>query len=346
MQPVIEEIRRRRLDFLFVLTGQHYDWNMSNSFIQELRLPKPDAFLNVRSGSQGAQIARIIAKSEALLEEGKVDVVLVEGDTNSAFGVSLAAARLKIPVGHVEAGCRSFDKTMPEELNRILIADLATLHFAPTNTCVRNLRLEGIPKNRIYCVGHPIVDLIDHIADKTNKEIIGKFNLEPKDYYLVTLHREENTESKSVLKEMLETLSQLSQSRTIFFPVHPRTRKCIARFALGNYLRNIRTSVPASYVELLSLIRFARITLTDSGGVQQETALLGTPCITLRNNTEWVETIECGVNFLARSKESVLTVVARLEREFEENIRNISLAKGIFGMPGVSARIVDIVEEF
>lgn len=346
MQPIIKEIKtRNELELLLIHTGQHYDWNMSGLFIKELEMPQPDVFLNVKSCTHGAQIARIIARSERVLRKKRPNIVLVEGDTNSALGASLAASKLKIPIGHVEAGCRSFDKNMPEEINRILITDIASVHFAPTKVCVQNLLKEGIPKKHIHLTGHPIVDLLHEIQNKVNENVIVKYGVKTKQYYFVTIHREENVEHKGKLEEILKTLSELIQFKPVIFPIHPHTFKCIRRFKLDKYLKNLITIEPVSYLEALSLIKYARIALTDSGGIQQEAALLGTPCITFRRSTEWVETVNYGVNFLARSKEEIIAMTKKLENEFKEIVSKFRLVKNVFGKPYVSTRIVDIIEK-
>lgn len=345
MQPIIKKIieYRNDLELIFIHTGQHYDENMSDIFIKELKLPQPDFFLNVKSGSHGAQTARIIARSEIVLKKEMPNLVLVEGDTNSALGAALAASKLKIPIGHVEAGCRSFDKKMPEEINRILITDLTSLHFAPTETCVRNLIKEGISKEQIYLTGHPIVDLLHLVQNKINKKVLAKFGLKPKQYYLATLHREENVENKSVLKEILNTFSILAQYRPVIFPIHPRTYKSIRRFALANHLKNLIITEPVSYFDSLSLIKYARIVLTDSGGIQQEAALLETPCITLRDKTEWVETVNYNVNFLARSKDKIIKTVNEIEEGLKHIKDRFKLLRNIFGEYPVSDKIINII---
>jgi len=346
MQPIIKEIKQRDCSLLTLIhTGQHYDWNMSDSFIKELEIPEPNIFLNVRSGLHGYQTARIITRSERALKKEKPNIVLVEGDTNSALGTAIAASKLKINVGHVEAGCRSFDKIMPEEINRILIADLASLHFAPTETCVKNLLNEGIPRKQIHLTGHPIVDLLDQVRNKINENQIDKFGLKPREYYLVTAHREENVDDKARFQSILEALSVLAESAPVIFPMHPHTLKSAKKFRAEPYLSNLKVVNPVSYFEALSLIKSARIVLTDSGGIQQEGALLGTPCITLRTSTEWVETIEHGVNFLAKSKEEIITTAKRLENEHDTITKRFVQAKNIFGKPHVAARIVDILEK-
>lgn len=345
MQPVIREIRNRHsLEFVFVHTGQHYDWNMSNIFIDELELPKPDVFLNVGSGSPGHQIARIFARSEMVLKKERPDIVLVEGDANSALGGALAAAKLKMRVGHVEAGCRSFDRNMPEEINRILIADLASINLAPTKTCVQNLLEEGISKNQICLTGHPIVDILHQFQNRIMEKTLQEFDFKPKEYYFVTVHREENVDNRARLKNIMNAFSTIAESRPTIFPMHPRTSKAARRFRIKSNSKDLIIVEPLGYLQALSLIKYSRTVLTDSGGIQQEAALLGTPCITLRASTEWVETVTCGINILAKSSDKIIAASRLVERNYDKIAKKFELARKIFGLPPVASKIVDRLE--
>ena len=347
MQPIIKEIEARsELDLLFIHTGQHYGWHLSNQIIDELQLPKPDIYLNVGSGSQGAQIARIIFRAERVLKKIRPYLVLVEGDTNSALGAALAASRLKIPIGHVEAGCRSFDKNMLEEINRVLIADLALLHFAPTETCVKNLLNEGILKEKIYLVGHPIVDVVYSFKEKISKKRLSKLGLTANKYYFVTLHRRENIEHKEVLSEILKNIQYLSEFREVLFSIHPHTEKMVKKFGLEKCLKRLKVTKPLGYLDTLTLINFARTVLTDSGGIQQEAAILGTPCITLRKTTEWIETVKLGINFLTGNENELKNALERIENNYNEITRLAAKAQKIFGSPPISSKIIDIIIKF
>jgi UDP-N-acetylglucosamine 2-epimerase len=347
IQPIINQVLATDLlELIFIHTGQHYDWNMSKIFLEELGLPEPHFFLKVKASSQGAQTARIIARCEKVFKKVKPDIVLVLGDTNSALGAALAATKLNIPVGHIEAGCRSFEKYMSEEINRVLIADLADLNFAPTQTCVQNLINEGIPMERIHLVGHPIVDILHNFEKKINVERLFKFGVEMHKYYFVTLHRRENIEDKKRLTEILQAFKDilgLNKSYKIIFPVHPHTKKMIKKFSLHEHVKDIMLTEPLGYSDTLTLIKFAKAVLTDSGGVQQEAALLGTPCITLRRKTEWIETIESNVNFLAYTPEQILNTLKKIEEEYCKIAKNFIAAQQIFGSPPVSKKIIDIV---
>lgn len=345
LQPVIEEAEKRGIEYQLLHTGQHYDWNMSLSFFREFNLRKPNVFLGVRSGTQGIQLSRIIARTEKVLKSTRPDYVIVEGDTNSAVGVAIAASKFGLKVAHVEAGCRSFDRNMQEEMNRVLIADLAKVNLAPTSNCVNNLLREGVEKRNIAMVGHPLVEILNRFEKKSG---ITKFktlpDLKKKQYALLTLHRNENVENKERLKRTLQQLRKLTSKKMVVFPIHPHTRKSVRTFGLQKELEGIKVIDPTNYVETLGLIRGASFVLTDSGGVQQEAALLGTPCVTIRTTTEWVETIERGVNFLAQTPEEIMPAVEFIERNSQAIRDKAKSAKGIFGRPGASRKILDELE--
>jgi UDP-N-acetylglucosamine 2-epimerase len=343
MAAVIEEAKRRGVEFVLVHTGQHYDWEMSKSFFKELKLPDPDYNLGVRSGSHGEQTAKIIVRFEKVLTKEGPDIVVVDGDTNSAMGCSIAATKLKIPVGHVEAGCRSFDKTMPEEINRIIISDLAKVHFAPTRNCVSNLLSEGIEKKSIFLTGHPLVDLLEKLKPKIGTKITNQYRISPRGFYVITLHRDFNTDNKDRLKEILVALREIATKKPVIFPIHPRTRKMIREFGLQSLLGNITTLEPVGYLEMLDLIKNARAVLTDSGGIQQEAAILGTPCMTLRENTEWIETLSSSSNVLVgASLKKITETTRRLDNKYEAALKNMK-NKHIFGKKGASKRIISLI---
>jgi UDP-N-acetylglucosamine 2-epimerase (non-hydrolysing) len=346
MQPVIKELRSRsNIDSLFIHTGQHYDYNMSAIFIKELDLPVPDTFLNVKSGSPGIQLARIIARSEQIIRKLKPTSVLVLGDTNSALGAAVAAAKMKLPVGHIEAGCRSFDRNMPEEQNRVLIADLATHHFAPTENCRQNLLREGIGRDSIYLTGHPIVDLLEEIGDITDDRVLKKYDLTPNKYYLVTLHREENVDNAKKLEGILRAIHLISEHDKVIFPIHPHTMKSVKKYRLTKYLLKSTVTEPVGYTDGLAIIKNAFLVLTDSGGIQQEATILGTPCLTLRTRTEWVETVGEGFNFLAGNEnKKILETVKHIKENWQHIKNSLKRPHFLFGKPPVSPKIVDIVE--
>jgi UDP-N-acetylglucosamine 2-epimerase len=345
MQPIVKELKARKtFDSLFVHSGQHYDSNMSKIFIDQLDLPSIDISLDVKSNSPNIQVSRIISRFQQRLSNQKLDMILVLGDTNTAFACAVAASKLKIPVGHIEAGCRSFDRTMPEEINRVAIADLAEYHFAPTQSCVNNLSNEGIRIDRIFFTGHPIVDVLHQIENKISLKILEQFGVIEREYCFATIHREANIANRLRLQEILESFSRISQTSKIVFPIHPHTKKLIQKYRLEKFLTSMKTIAPIGYLETLGLIKNAKKIFTDSGGIQQESAMLKTPCITIRPNTEWVETVECGVNFLADTKENIVAASEKIDQNYKKIEQKFSCAEGIFGRPGVSKRIVDILD--
>jgi UDP-N-acetylglucosamine 2-epimerase (non-hydrolysing) len=346
MQPILNEIEQRReFKLCFVHTGQHYDWCMAAGIMQELKLPQPDCFLNVGSGSHAQQTARIIARLEPILKKYTPDFVLVEGDTNSGMGAALAAAKLNFAVVHIEAGCRSFDRSMPEEINRIVIDDLSTILYAPTNTCFKNLLNEGINQKSIFLTGHPIVDLIDTLKPKLRAtETLSKFGVKKRDFYLATLHRDKNVDQKEHLVNILKAFNHIAKERPVIFPAHPRTMKRIRQFHLLNLINSAKPILPLDYASTLVLISQARSVLTDSGGIQQEALLLGTPCITLRDTTEWVETVELGVNFLTGSNTDLITsAVQNVENNLASIHDKLSKTQNVYGDLGVAKRILDVL---
>jgi UDP-N-acetylglucosamine 2-epimerase (non-hydrolysing) len=346
LQPVVKELKSRStIDSLFIHTGQHYDYNMSSIFIKELDLPTPNLFLNVKSNLPGVQLARIIARSEQAIRKLKPTVILVQGDTNSTLGVALAAAKMKLPLGHIEAGCRSFDRSMPEELNRVLVADLATHHFTPTENCSQNLLREGIAKESVYLTGHPIVDLLEKIGKSIDDSAIKKYGLTSDEYYLVTLHREENVDNAKRLESILKAIYSISERNKVIFPIHPHTKKNVRKYRLTRYLQKSIVIEPVGYVDGLAMIRNAFSVLTDSGGIQQEAAIMGTPCLTVRTKTEWVETVSEGVNFLAGYEtEKILQTVAQINEDWALIKNKFKRFHYLFGKPPISSKIVDIVE--
>ena len=344
-QPVMKEIQNRGHELVFVHTGQHYDFNMSGVFIEELELNAPNYFLNVKSTSQGAQTGQIISKCESILKNEQPDLVIVTGDTNSGLGAAITSSKLGIKLAHVEAGCRSFDRTMTEEINRKLISHIADLHFAPTKNCQANLISEGISAG-VFLSGHPIVDLIHKLRSRllrnNLREPLGPVEYS---YVLITLHRRENITNPYIIRNILMAMDRLSHRIPVIFPCHPHTKKQITSFALTTLLKNLKVIEPVSYLQSLSLIKFAKFVMTDSGGVQQEAALIGTPCITLREKTEWIETLEAGVNSLAGHELNRITqVVNTLDKHYDDVLVRFKSIRQLFGTVGASNRIADIIE--
>jgi UDP-GlcNAc3NAcA epimerase len=284
---------RRRFRQVLVHTGQHYDAEMSDTFFTELRIPRPDVHLGIRSGSHGAMTGRMLEALERVMAEIRPDVVLVLGDTNSTLAGALAAVKLHLPVAHVEAGLRSFDPRMPEEVNRRLTDHVSSLLLCPTLTAVGNLRREGIRRG-VHRVGDVMMDAVRQNLARSRRAGRARL-LAPRSYYLATVHRQENTDDGDRLAALVGALERLPHP--VVLPLHPRTRERLAR--LGHEPGGaVRVTKPVSYLEMLGLEQRARAILTDSGGVQKEAFILGTPCITLRDTTEWVETVESGANRL------------------------------------------------
>ncbi|MBN2006819.1 MAG: UDP-N-acetylglucosamine 2-epimerase (non-hydrolyzing) [Anaerolineae bacterium] len=329
--PVSRALRKAHTEVL-VHTGQHYDENMSSVFFAELDLPQPDVNLGVGSGPHGAQTAAMLAGIEQTLLAEKPDWVLVYGDTNSTLAGALAAAKLHIPVAHVEAGLRSFNRRMPEEINRVLTDHISELLFCPSQTAVDHLTAEGIIHG-VHLVGDVMMDALTFAAARaqTHSNILQRLGLDEKDFLLATVHRAENTDNPDRLRAILEAFSALDE--TIVFPVHPRTRARIEVLNLQSKSRNLKSIEPVGYLDMVRLEQAARMILTDSGGIQKEAYWLGVPCVTLRDETEWVETVEAGWNMLVGADaERIVTAV-----------RDFDLSKNrppLYGDGRVAERIV------
>ena len=291
--PVLRAIRQKGLRQTLVHTGQHYDRNMSDVFFTQLEIPEPDVNLGVGSGSHAAQTAEIMRRFEAVVLERKPDIVLVYGDVNSTVAAALVCAKLLVPVGHVEAGLRSFDRTMPEEINRIVTDRLSDLLFTPSEDGDLNLKKEGVSAERIHRVGNVMIDsLIQLLPVAKNCPKNGL----PERFALVTLHRPSNVDDSENLRRVLQSLIEVSAQLDIIFPVHPRTRQRITEFGINTERLHLLDPMP--YLEFLSLQSRAAVVITDSGGIQEETTYLGVPCLTLRTNTERPITVELGTNIL------------------------------------------------
>lgn len=304
MSPVIRECERRQLDYFVLHTGQHYSYEMDRVFFEELELPQPEYNLDVGSGSHAEQTGKIMAGIERVLIKERPNVILVQGDTNTVMAGALAASKLHIKVGHIEAGLRSFDRTMPEEINRVVADHISDYLFAPTKTARDNLLKEGIDDSKISVTGNTIVDSVYQNREiaKRKVNVLEDLGLEPKGYFLVTAHRAENVDNKDRLGEILKGLELIGQefSLPVVFPVHPRTKKMMESF--GFEFDGVKAIDPIGFLEFLQLEANARLILTDSGGVQEETCILGVPCVTLRDNTERPETLDVGSNILAGAR--------------------------------------------
>ena len=313
--PIIRSLRAKRMEhgakhlsWKIIHTGQHYDYEMSQTFLDDLEIPKPQFFLNAGSGSQAVQTAKIMVAFEKVCIVEKPHLVIVVGDVNSTLACSIVAKKLLIKVAHVEAGLRSFDPTMPEEINRIVTDSISDYFFVTEKSAVENLLKEGICKDKIHFVGHVMVDNLFYQLNRLNKQNLSQFSTyelkkKLKDYIFLTLHRPSNVDVKETLAGIVEALNEISNKVPILFPVHPRTEKMLDAFNIECNKRVIRLK-PLGFRESLFLWKDAVMVMTDSGGLQEETTALRIPCLTLRYNTERPITVEIGTNTLSGSKKT------------------------------------------
>ena len=303
MSSVIREAKRQKFDCFVLHTHQHYSENLDEIFFNELKLPTPKYNLKVGSGTHAEQTGKALMGIEKILAKERPDIVLVEGDTNTVLAGALAAVKLHIKVGHIEAGLRSYFKRMPEEINRILVDHCSDYLFAPTKAARKILLGEGVPAKEIFVVGNTIVDAVKQNLEIAKKEsmILKELNLEKEKYFLVTAHRQENIDIKKRLLGILGGLRLISEKfgLPVIFPIHPRAYKQIKKFKLKFSDEMIRLIEPIGFLDFLQLEANAKLILTDSGGVQEEACILKIPCLTLRDNTERPETVEIGANILA-----------------------------------------------
>lgn len=332
--PVSREIRQHHEEVL-IHTGQHYDENMSDVFFQILDIPTPNYNLGVGSASHAKQTADMIRGLEGVVEKERPEFVLVYGDTNSTLAGALVAAKMNVPLGHVEAGLRSFNRSMPEEVNRVIADHLSSLLFAPTETAVGNLSREGITRG-VHLVGDVMYDVALQSAQAArSRDVVARLGLKQGEYLLVTLHRPQNVDDRDALASIVEAL--VHAGRPVVFPVHPRTRKNLVAFDLWDRLRTkVKAIDPVDYLDFIALLMSAAKVVTDSGGVQKEAYFFGIPCITLRDETEWMETVEDGWNVLVGAdKEEIMRAI----RAFEPG----GTKQKSFGDGHAAERIVDIL---
>lgn len=346
MSSIIDEIKLREHDYIIIHTGQHYDSEMSKQFFVDLNLPLPEYNIGIGSNTAIQQVSTIIAELEEILVKEAVDIVLVQGDTNAVLSGALAANKLKIPVGHVEAGLRSFDKNMPEETNRILADNCSTLFFVPTEETAINLQNEGINHKFIHVTGNTVVDACQRnlgiAKEKSDLDNLIQFDK----YIVLTLHRAENVDNPIRLKSIVNSLLNLNHD--IVFPVHPHTKKSLVEHNLYEKLVNnahIHITKPLGYLDFLYLLSDSQLILTDSGGLQEEAITLNVPCVTLRYNTERPETIAAGGNVLAGTNEEEIR--DNIEKILNDSELYESMAKAInpYGNGASSKIILDIIEE-
>jgi UDP-N-acetylglucosamine 2-epimerase (non-hydrolysing) len=345
--PIVAAMNERPDKFqpLVVHTGQHYDVAMSDAFFKDLDLPQPDTHLEVGSGSHAVQTAAVMKRFEPVVITEKPDWVLVVGDVNSTLACALVCVKLGVKVAHVEAGLRSRDRTMPEEINRLLTDQIADLLFTTSKDADQNLLAEGIPAERIRFVGNVMIDsLVKNLEGAKQSKIKEQLLLNEVGYAILTLHRPSNVDNKLTFSRILDALEQISDSLPIIFPVHPRTRKTIADLGLGErveQIKNLRLIDPLGYLDFLNLYSSARLVLTDSGGIQEETTFLGIPCLTLRENTERPETVELGTNVIVGTDTRRIVGAARaaLNGSLKGSVRQLPFWDG-----HASKRILDTLE--
>lgn len=335
--PVSRELRKNHQEVL-VHTGQHYDPEMSEVFFDELKIPKPDYYLGIGSGSHGKQTGEMLVKIEETISIESPNLVLVYGDTNSTLAGALAAIKLHIPVAHVEAGLRSFDRNMPEEVNRVLVDHVSDLLFCPTKTAVENLRKEGISKG-VFLSGDVMADALEYYRNiaSGHSKLLKRFSLTPGQYMVLTVHRPSNTDNPENMRSIIGAINDCK--KPTLFPVHPRTRNFIRKYELSKKLpENLIICDPLGYLDMITVMSSAAKILTDSGGIQKEAYLLSVPCITLRENTEWVETVNAGWNVLvgADRKKMIEMISTFIPPKEYPNL---------FGRGG-SERIVEIIGKF
>ena len=316
--PVVEALKphTHRLRASLIHTGQHYDHNMARLFFDELRFPPIDHYLEVGSGSHASQTAAIMTRYEPIIEKDRPKLVMVVGDVNSTIACGLVAAKLHVPVAHVEAGLRSHNWQMPEEVNRVLTDRLSHYLFTPSKDADENLLKEGIDPNRIHLVGNVMIDTLERFKPKArNSRILDQLELKKGAYGVITLHRPSNVDSGESLQQLLDTLLTLSESLPLVYPVHPRSKKMLEQFGIWGRLEespNFITTEPLGYLDFMKLMMDSKVVLTDSGGIQEETTILGVPCITLREETERPITVTQGTNVV------VGTDPERIEVEFNK----------------------------
>ncbi len=340
MSPVIRELENRKLDYFVVHSGQHYSENMDGIFFKDLNLPAPKYNLRVGSGTHGKQTGKMLGLLEEILAEEKPRILLVQGDTNTVLAGALAACKLQIQIGHIEAGLRSYDRRMPEEKNRVITDHISDYLFVPTEFSRLNLRKEGIINN-VFVVGNTVVDAtLQNLEISRKKSRIGK---KYSNYILLTMHREENVDNPLILKSYLDEIAKIPSATgsCVYFCVHPRTKQRINSFSLGRYFSEeskIKPIDSLGYLDMIQLISNSRLVLTDSGGLQEESNILHVPCLTLRTSTERPETIDAGSNILVGDKIDKILPYVLLSLKKETDWTNP------YGDGTTSKKIIDILE--
>ncbi len=339
--PIVKEASKQGLSMQIIHTGQHYDYALSQLFFEELSPPKPFANLNVGSGSQVFQTAEMMMRLEKLLVAEKPSIVLVPGDTNSALAAALASAKLDIPVAHLESGARSYDMHMAEEINRRLIDHCSQILFAPTENCKKNLEHEAVT-GKIHLTGDTMYDVFVDSKEKVDKnDVVSKLGLTDKEYAVLTTHRAENVDAPVKLKNLLQAVQ--SAEIPMVFPIHPRTKNRLIQDGISLDDSNIRVVDPVGYIEMLALLKHAKIVITDSGGLQKEAFWSKVPCITIRDRTEWTETVQRGVNFIADvDSNKIADALTYITNNYTQIIRKFGVNP--YGDGKASEKIVEILK--
>jgi len=314
-----EMVKHRQIHPVLLHTGQHYDEKMSKLFFEDLEMPQPDIYLGVGSGTHAQQTAKIMIEFEKVIEAKKPDLILVVGDVNSTAACSMVAAKMGVKIAHVEAGLRSFDRTMPEEINRIVTDALSDFLFVTEKSGMENLQREGISDKKIFFTGNVMIDSLVYFMQKAeNSDILHQLRLNGQPYVLITLHRPSNVDVRENFVNLLDAFAEIEKELSIVFPIHPRSRKMMHQFGLdkkASKMKNLKLLDPIGYLDFMQLMRRAKLVLTDSGGIQEETTYLGIPCLTMRENTERPVTIEIGTNILIGSDtEKVVTETKKILR--------------------------------
>ena len=330
---------------VLVHTGQHYDERMSKLFFDDLQLPKPDIYLDVRSGSHAVQTAKVMMAFEEVLKQEKPDLVIVVGDVNSTAACSMVAAKMETKIAHVEAGLRSFDRTMPEEINRLVTDVLSDFLFVTEKSGLENLKREGIDDSKVHFVGHVMIDSLIYFEPMAEKStVLQDLRLEPQNYGLITLHRPSNVDHKENFLKLLNAFEHIEKQIPLIFPIHPRSQKMIDQFGLRDKvekMKNLRLLEPLGYLDFMKLLHNAKLVLTDSGGIQEETTYLGIPCITMRENTERPITVEIGSNVLVGTDTE--RIIAEAQKVLDGNAKKGQIPELWDGK--AAERIVKILNE-
>ncbi|MDD5195569.1 MAG: UDP-N-acetylglucosamine 2-epimerase (non-hydrolyzing) [Candidatus Omnitrophica bacterium] len=344
IMPLLEAFSKNNITSLLVHTGQHYDYHMSEAFFKDLDIPAPDVYLGIGSGTHAQQTAKIMIAFEKILLKEKPSLLVVVGDVNSTIACALTAVKLHIPVAHVEAGLRSFDNKMPEEINRLLTDRISDYLFTPSLDANENLEMEGISKEKFFFVGNVMIDTLNKFKPKAAKlKTYKALGLLKENYAILTLHRPENVDDKSYLSDILLSVKEISKHLPVVFPVHPRTGKNIKKFKLEGHLKNSKIQLikPLGYLDFLNLLMHAKIVLTDSGGIQEETSALDVPCLTLRENTERPITVMKGTNIIVgRDKNRIIEEADKILKGKVKNSKPIQFWDGCS-----SKRIAKIILE-